>query len=140
MKGLHSSCLIFQLVIKKAIFCEHYFIKRSLQSRNDSVKANCVDHCCCTLYYNINVSYKIKLLPNPLPCSAYDCICLFQRVPLCHSHTFPLYGQGPATVIAVSDSIMIQFYLLYRGHRIQRDIRNRCVAVKVRGSSSSQNI
>lgn len=41
-----------------------------------------------------------------------------------HHDTVLLYSQGQAIIIAASDSIMIQFYLLHRGQEVRWDIRN----------------
>lgn len=57
-------------------------------------------------------------------------ICVFAQVyeyvflVVCRHDTLPLYSQGHAIIIAASDSIMIQFYLLHRGQEVQWDIRN----------------
>lgn len=50
-------------------------------------------------------------------------LCVHKRVfavmcaTLCHHATVLLHSQGQAIIIAASDSIMIQFYLLHRGPR-----------------------
>lgn len=50
-----------------------------------------------------------------------ECVFVVACDTLCHHDTF---SQGHAIIIAASDSIMIQFYLLHRGQEVQRDIRN----------------
>lgn len=53
------------------------------------------------------------------PCTVLHIVCVFvvMCATLCHHATVLLHSQGQAIIIAVSDSIMIQFYLLHRGPR-----------------------
>lgn len=48
-------------------------------------------------------------------------VCVLEVVcdALCHHDTVLPYSQGQAFIIAASDSIMIQFYLLHRGQEAQ---------------------
>ena len=47
----------------------------------------------------------------------YKCVFVVMCATLCHHATVLLHSQGQAIIIAASDSIMIQFYLLHRGAR-----------------------
>lgn len=90
-------------------------MKRSLAQRLVILKNHAGD------FYNEEMSLCVFFFCGV---HAHCCmLCVHKRVfavmcaTLCHHATVLLHSQGQAIIIAASDSIMIQFYLLHRGPR-----------------------